>query len=185
MLTLIFLIRTLIDLYITLLLLLIWMQIARCDFFNPIAQSIFKVTQPIVGWLRNKIIPNIASIDVAALTIAFILSIIKFPTLRFIENRILTLDSIDLFIGLLVFIKSTGKIIFWVIITRSILSWVNYSYNPIHFVLYQMSEILINPVRKILPDTNVIDFSPMIIIFTLYALNYLGMDLLPNIWYIL
>jgi len=54
MLTLTFLVKTLIDLYVMVLLLRIWMQWSRCDFYNPVAQFVVKVTQPIVKPLSRK-----------------------------------------------------------------------------------------------------------------------------------
>jgi YggT family protein len=52
MLTLTFLVKTVIDLYVMVLLLRIWMQWTRADFYNPFAQFIVKITQPVIGPLR-------------------------------------------------------------------------------------------------------------------------------------
>ena len=50
--TLTFLLSTVIELYTMALLLRVWMQWARCDFYNPFSQFVVKITQPIVGPLR-------------------------------------------------------------------------------------------------------------------------------------
>lgn len=41
-----FLINTLFDLYIMVVILRIWLQAARADFYNPFSQFIVKATQP-------------------------------------------------------------------------------------------------------------------------------------------
>ncbi len=62
--------------YTMVVLLRVWMQWARCDFYNPFSQFVVKATQPIVGPLR-RIIPAMGPIDSASLLVAFILCVIK------------------------------------------------------------------------------------------------------------
>ncbi len=95
MLTLTFLVKTLIELYVMVLLLRIWMQWSRCDFYNPLAQTVVKFTQPVIGPLR-RIIPSIGPIDTSSLLVAFILSTLKFPLLLLIQSGGLSLDPFNL-----------------------------------------------------------------------------------------
>ncbi|MCG6283527.1 YggT family protein, partial [Vibrio diabolicus] len=48
-----FLISTLFDIYIMVVILRIWLQAARADFYNPFSQFVVKATQPVVGPLRR------------------------------------------------------------------------------------------------------------------------------------
>lgn len=182
MLTLTFLVKTLIDFYIMILLLRIWMQWARCDFYNSFSQFIVKITQPVIGPLW-RVIPTLDSLDTASFLLAFILAMVKFPLLTLIEMRVIVLDSIYLLLGLLALLKAAGELVFWVIMIRSLCSWVSQGRSPMDVVLYQLSEPLMYPIRRLLPAMGGIDFSAMIVIIILYALNYLGMDLFPGIWY--
>ncbi|MGL9774562.1 MAG: YggT family protein [Sodalis sp. (in: enterobacteria)] len=182
MLTLTFLVKTLIDLYIMVVLLRIWMQWTRCDFYNSFSQFIVKITQPVIG-PRRRLIPAVGLLDTASLLLAFILVMVKFPLLTLIEMHVLILDPIYLLVGLLALLKAAGELVFWVVIIRSLLSWVSQERSPMDVVLYQLSEPLMYPIRRILPAMGGIDFSAMIVILILYALNYLGMDLFPGIWY--
>lgn len=174
--------KTLIDLYIMVLLLRIWMQWTRCDFYNPFSQLIVKITQPVIGPLR-RVIPALGPLDSASLLLALILAMIRFPLLMLIEVHVLILDPIFLLVGLLALLKAAGELVFWVVIIRSLLSWVSQGRSPMDVVLYQLTEPLMYPIRRILPAMGGIDFSAMIVIIILYALNYLGMDLFPGIWY--
>ena len=184
MLTMTFLVKTLIDLYVMVLLLRIWMQWSRCDFYNPFAQFIVKITQPIVGPLR-RIIPSIGPIDTSSLLVAFILTTLKYPILLLIQVGALSLDPMNLLVGLLSLLKSAGTLVFWVIIIRSLMSWISQGRSPIEYVLMQMTEPMMAPIRRIIPAMGGIDFSAMVVILILYALNYLGMDLFPGLWYLL
>ena len=100
MLTLTFLVKTLIDLYVMVLLLRIWMQWSRCDFYNPVAQFVVKVTQPIVKPLR-RILPALGPIDTASLLLAFVLTTLKYPILLLIQVGVFSVDPTNLLVGLL------------------------------------------------------------------------------------
>lgn len=177
-----FLVKTIIDLYIMALLLRIWMQWVHCDFYNSFTQFIIKITQPII-WPLRQIIPSTEAIDSTSVLLALFLSIIKFPILTLIEINTITLEPVYLLIGLLVFLKSVGKLVFWIIIIRSLLSWMSQGHSPIDLVLYQLSEPLMSHIRRLLPSTGGIDFSSTIVTIIIYSMNYLGMDLFPDVWY--
>jgi YggT family protein len=64
----------------------------------------------------------------------------------------------------------------WIIIIRALISWVNADpWNPIVRFLYQVTEPVLRPVRRMLPATP-IDFSPVIVILGIY---FLQMFLVP------
>ena len=133
MLTLTFLVKTVIDLYVMILLLRIWMQWARTDFYNPLSQFIVKVTQPIVGPLR-RVIPSLGPIDSSSLLVAFLLMTIKYPLLLLIQSGEISLSPYNLLFGLISVIKSAGYLVFWVIIIRSIMSWISQGRSPMDYV---------------------------------------------------
>ncbi len=182
MLTLTFLAKTIIELYVMVLLLRIWMQWSRCDFYNPFSQFIVRITQPIIGPLR-RVIPSLGPVDTASLLVAFILTTLKFPLLLLIQAGVISLDPVNLLVGLLSLLKAAGSLIFWVIIVRSLMSWVSQGRSPIEYVLMQLTEPMMAPIRRIIPAMGGIDFSAMGVILILYVLNYLGMDLFPGLWY--
>ncbi|MTD37250.1 YggT family protein [Erwinia sp. CPCC 100877] len=184
MLTLTFIVKTLIDLYVMVLLLRIWMQWSRCDFYNPFSQFVVKITQPIIGPLR-RIIPSMGPIDSASLLLAFLLATLKYPVLLLIQTGSLALAPMNLLVGGLSLLKAAGTLVFWMILIRAIMSWVSQGRSPFEFVLMQLTEPLMAPIRRILPAMGGIDFSGMGVILVLYLLNYLGMDLFPGLWYLL
>ncbi|WP_230373230.1 YggT family protein, partial [Enterobacter cloacae] len=101
--TLTFLLSTVIELYTMALLLRVWMQWARCDFYNPFSQFVVKITQPVVGPLR-RIIPAMGPIDSASLLVAFILSVIK----AIVLFMVITFQPIIWIAAVLILIKTIG-----------------------------------------------------------------------------
>ncbi|MGM7754817.1 YggT family protein [Yersinia enterocolitica] len=184
MLTLTFLAKTVIDLYVMVLLLRIWMQWVHSDFYNPFSQFVVKITQPIVGPLR-RVIPSLGPIDSASLLLAFLLMTIKYPLLVLIQSGSMSLSLYNLLFGIISLVKAAGYLIFWVMIIRALMSWVSQGRSPMDYLLHQLTEPLIAPIRRILPAMGGIDFSAMVVILILYLINYLGMDLLGELWFVL
>ncbi|MFK8259717.1 YggT family protein [Erwinia sp. AnSW2-5] len=175
MLALIFLVTTVIAIYIKVLLLRVWMQWARCDFYNPFSQFVVKITQPIVKPVR-RIIPSIGPLDTASLLLAYIVSVLLGP----VTLRLFVPDPIFLYLGLVILVKAAGVLVFWMIIVRSLMSWVSQGRNPVDYVLIQLTEPLMAPVRRIIPAMGGIDFSAMAVILILYMLNFLGLEYIPG-----
>ncbi|AKF36854.1 YggT family protein [Yersinia enterocolitica] len=184
MLTLTFLAKTVIDLYVMVLLLRIWMQWVHSDFYNPFSQFVVKITQPIVGPLR-RVIPSLGPIDSASLLLAFLLMTIKYPLLVLIQSGSMSLSLYNLLFGIISLVKAAGYLIFWVMIIRALMSWVSQGRSPMDYLLHQLTEPLMAPIRRILPAMGGIDFSAMVVILILYLINYLGMDLLGELWFVL
>ena len=183
--TLTFLLSTVIELYTMVLLLRIWMQWAHCDFYNPFSQFVVKVTQPIIGPLR-RVIPAMGPIDSASLLVAYILSFIK----AIVLFKVVTFLPIIWIAGLLILLKTIGLLIFWVLLVMAIMSWVSQGRSPIEYVLIQLADPLLRPIRRLLPAMGGIDFSPMILVLLLYVINMgvaevlqaTGNMLLPGLW---
>ncbi|AWH89337.1 YggT family protein [Limnobaculum parvum] len=175
-----FLIVTVLDLYVSVLLLRVWMQWARADFYNPFSQFVVKITQPIIGPLR-RVIPSIGPIDTASLLVAYILILLKYVVGLWLINQVLLFFPVYLPLSLLELLTAAGKLVFWVIIIRSLMSWISQGRNPVDQLLIQLTEPLLSPIRRLLPSMGGIDLSPMVLILILYALDYLKADVLALI----
>ncbi|MFB6422189.1 MAG: YggT family protein [Candidatus Malihini olakiniferum] len=184
MLTLTFLVKTLIDLYVMVLLLRIWMQWSRSDFYNPLSQFVVKITQSIVRPLR-RILPAMGPIDSASLILAFLFTTLKYPLLMLIQVSTFAINPVNLLIGFLALLKSAGYLVFWVVIMRALMSWVSQGRSPVDRLLFQLTEPFMAPILRIIPAVGGIDFSAMAVVLVLYLLNFLGMDLFPEFWFLL
>ncbi|MEX6157023.1 YggT family protein [Providencia manganoxydans] len=173
--TLLFVVTTIIQLYIFVLLLRVWMQWVRADFYNPFSQFVVKATKPIVTPLR-RVIPAIGPIDTASVVVAFVLAIASIIFSLWATNTLPIMGSTIIPIGIILLLTYIGKLIFWMILIRAIMSWVSQGRNPIDYLLYQLTEPLMAPIRRIIPAMGGLDFSAMIVMFILIALNYLRLD---------
>ena len=64
------------------------------------------------------------------------------------------------------------QIYMWIIIIRAIVSWVNPDpHNPIVQLLHRVTEPVLQPVRRMLPMSYGIDFSPLVVILAIIFLD--------------
>lgn len=168
---------SIINLYSLVLILRVWLQYQRVGYYNPLSQFVVKATEPVLKPLR-KLIPTTKNIELSAFVVVFLLG-----GLKFILYLGLVLEGV-LLLGVLSIIKNIGMAIFYVLFIGAISSWFNRGNNPIFYALYQLSEPLLKPVRRILPTLGVIDFSPMVIAFILLFINNFMLDLLGVLWQI-
>ncbi|MDR5611862.1 MAG: YggT family protein, partial [Arsenophonus sp.] len=144
-----FIVPTIIQLYIIILLLRVWMQWVRADFYNPFSQFVVKTTQPIVGPLR-RFIPAIGAIDTATLLVAYILTIANILFVMWATNTLALISIALLPISFIQLLTYAGKLVFWLILIRAILSWISQGRNPIDYILMQLTEPLMSPIRRII-----------------------------------
>lgn len=183
-----FLVSTLFDLYIMVVLLRVWLQWARADFYNPFSQFVVKATQPVVAPLR-RVIPSIGNLDMATVLFAYLLCVAKFVVMQLVGSGQFALDTGSFIIGLLAMLKAAGGLIFWVLILRAILSWVSQGRSPIEYVMIQLTEPLVAPIRRVIPAMGGLDLSVLVLFILLQFLNYVIGDMLSpyfgNLWFVL
>jgi len=159
-----FLIITIFDLYLMVILLRFFLQLFRADFYNPLSQFVVRATNPVLKPLRQ-IIPGLGGIDISSLVFAYTVSLLKF----FLVFAIVA-GSVPPFYKLLILslsdlLTQSVNLLFWMILIRVIMSWINPGlHNPIMAVIYQLTEPLMAPVRRILPPMGGLDLSPIILL---------------------
>ncbi|NYR11507.1 YggT family protein [Pseudoalteromonas sp. MIP2626] len=166
-----FLISTLFDLFLMVVLLRFWLQWAKADFYNPMSQFVVKATSFAVKPLR-KIIPGFGGLDLASLLLAFFVALAKISTLVLVSHYIWNTPHVfmDAFITT---IFKIFNLVLWILIIRAILSWVSQGYNPIEAVFHQLTEPMLKPIRKVLPPMGGLDLSVLILIIAIQFLQIL------------
>ena len=163
-----YLIGTLIDLYVAAVLLRLLLQLVRADFYNPLCQFLVRITNPVVIPFR-RFIPSIGPVDTASIVVMLILQAIGV----FLITR---LGSIDMSPAE-VFIYSGIKLVMMLLITYMILiivsvivSWFGGgARHPIVPLVYQLTEPVLRPFRKVIPTIGGLDLSPL---FALIAIRF-------------
>ncbi len=173
----VFLITTVFNLYLMVVLLRLWLQMAKADFYNPFSQFVVKATHPIVKPMR-RIIPSVGSFDLATLLLAIIVAALKYVVLKAIFGG--NLNPVALIIvSCIDVLKEFLSLVFWVLILRAVLSWVSQGRNPIEHVMQQLTEPFLAPIRKVLPPMGGLDLSVLVAIIALQFIQLLLSDMLP------
>ncbi len=166
--SLIFIVRTLADLYLVALLLRFVLQWVRGDFRNPVAQFVLTVTNPVVLPAR-RIVPSAAGIDLATLVVLCALECVTTWVLLALVGFRAPLGSLLLY-TLLRLVSLTLWFYTGAIFIYAILSWFsNRSYNPMSAILSEIVEPLLRPVRRLLPPVAGFDLSPVLVMIALQA----------------
>lgn len=164
-----YLVGTLIDLYITAVMLRLLLQWVKADFYNPVCQFLVRLTQPALAPLR-RLIPSIGQLDTASLVLMLTLEIAGV----WIVSQLMPVTMSGP--ALLVF--SVTKLVmtllwtyFFLIIGMVILSWVGRGWrHPVVPLVYQLTEPVLRPFRRLIPPLGGIDLSPL---FALIAIRFL------------
>jgi YggT family protein len=110
-----FIITTLFDLYILVVLLRFILQMLRADFYNAVSQFIVKMTTPPLKVLR-RFIPSMLGQDSAAIVLCLLIIYAKFLLLRALDIPVVAIADVHVPIGL---VSYAGLLIYSKIILLS------------------------------------------------------------------
>lgn len=167
-------INTLGGLYLTAIILRFLLQLARADFYNPISQTLVRVTNPAIKPLR-RFIPGFFGIDIASLVLAILVKLAMILVLFFVQTGAINVNiAAALLVAALSVFVTIFNIYFVAMIATIILSWVAPgSYHPAAVLIHQVVEPMMAPFRRLLPPMGGIDFSPMIAFLALNVVKIL------------
>lgn len=179
---LVFISNTLLGVYTGAVLLRFLMQQVRADFYNPLAQAVMKLTNPLLLPLRRLIRPW-NRIDMAALVLILLLQLGNVLWVTFLANLsdyelaytpgyLLMWTAIKLAYILL-------NLYFLSILMEVLMSWFSQGRGPLDGMLRPLNAPLLRPVRRVLPPMGGLDFSPLVVILLLQVIDYY---VLPHIW---
>ena len=163
-----FIVKTLAQLYLLLLLLRFWLPIMRADFRNPIAHGILRITSPLVIPVR-RFIPPLGRLDTSTILVAYVLEFLL--VLLLLAIRGLHVETLPIAITAILELAILSlNLFFFVILLKIILSWVApQNYNPMTVLLDTMAEPVLRPFRRIVPAVGGFDISPIFAIVLLKA----------------
>ena len=157
-----FLVDTILGLYIFLVLLRFLLQLVRADFYNPISQFIVRATNPPLVRLR-RLIPGLWGIDLAALILLIAMEALRISLTALLLGHSPRLTGI-IVLSLGELAKLTVYTVIFSIFIRALLSWVSTgSQHPISQLLESLTDPILQPVRRVLPTAGGIDLSPLVV----------------------
>ena len=157
-----FLVDTILGIYILLVLLRFLLQLVRADFYNPISQFIVRATNPPLVRLR-RFIPGLWGVDLAALALLITMEVLRISLTAMLLGHSPRLTGI-IFLSLGELAKLAVYTIIFSIFIRALLSWFsNGLQHPMTRLLGSFTDPILQPVRRILPATGGIDLSPLVV----------------------
>ena len=165
-----FLVRTLADLYLLTFLLRFIMQWSRANYYNPLSQLVFRVTNPLVVPAR-RVMPSVAGLDVPTLVVLIVLEVIVTFVLLRLAGLSLPIPRL-LFYSVLRLISLGLWFYIGALIIYAVLSWFGQpSRNPMAVLLGELVEPVLRPARRMLPPVGGLDLSVLLVIVLLEAMN--------------
>lgn len=147
-------------------------QMARADFYNPLAQTVIKITDPILKPLR-RVIPSMGGMDVASL-IALLLGQVIFAVLIVVLNGVNPIEHLAQIVvwGVIASASLILTVIKWSMFIVAIASFILMGqYNPFIGFITQMIEPFVGPFRKLNLQIGMLDLSFLLAFFVIMILN--------------
>ena len=146
---------------ISLIVLRVLLQWVRANFYNPICQFLYKATNPVLMPLR-KIIPAWRNLDIAGILLAWVVTVVKLVLLAATLGQSLGVTGLAV-LAVADLVDFVLLLYFVLVLARVVISLVNAdSYHPIVPLVVQLTEPVLKPVRRLLPNIAGLDFSPMV-----------------------
>ncbi|MBE0463407.1 MAG: YggT family protein [Halomonadaceae bacterium] len=166
------LVNSLINIYLFLLMLRFLLQASRADYYNPLSQTVVKITQPVVGPFQSFLGPVAGRFDLATLAAGFVLKVVSIIAIFMVIGIGMPPIAGLLIAGIAALANAILKIYFFAMIVMIILSWVapNAS-HPAALLVMQLVEPIMAPVRRVIPPLGMIDLSPIVVFIAINLID--------------
>lgn len=179
--TLLFLIQTLSGLFVLVLLLRFYLQVARAPFKHPLAQFCMALTNFIVLPAR-RLIRSVHGYDAATLVLAWLVSLLANVLIKALYQMydllavqsmvaIALISVVDVFRWSLILLGGA-------VLVQAVLSWVN-PYNPLAPVLDALTRPFLSPFRRAVVGG--VDLSPLILLLLIQVILMLPVQALYGV----
>lgn len=162
-----FLLQTLFNLFLIILLLRFFMQAMRAPFRNPIGQFVAAATDFAVKPAR-RVVPGLRGLDLATLVVAWLVEIALVFALRWLDGFPFLVAGASAYLVLLPLaavrlLALSINLLIWVAIAQAVLSWV----NPYHWatgITNSLSRPFLRVFQRLIPPIGNVDLSPLFLI---------------------
>ena len=187
-----FILGILFNLYATVVAVRFVMQIVRADYYNPVAQGVVRITDPLLLPLR-RVIPSVKSYDTASLVLCFGVLLLKMLMFKLLSlgyvpamGQSLLVSGVPIaklvILALLDLIHQLFNVFIFALIIQAILSWIpGAAGNPVHSLASSIGEPVLRPLRKRLPPMGGLDLTVFFSIIGLYAIRIFLLGTLQQI----
>jgi YggT family protein len=177
--TLQFLIQTLSDLFVLVLLLRFYLQVAHASFRHPLCQFVMAVTNFIVLPMR-RLVPSLKSYDVATLLSGWLVCLASTVLIMALDQIPYNFAAPQTWLALallsvLYLFKKSLYLLMGAVIVQAVMSWVN-PYNPLAPLLDLLTRPYLRPFRR--AQIGGVDLSPIILFLIVQVILMLPVRML-------
>lgn len=164
-----FLVETLFNLYLTVLMLRILLEAVRADYYNPISQILIRFTEPLIAPLRG-LLPNFGRLSTAGIVWLLVLQIVGVVLVVMIGGGTPAIGAL-IPVAVARLVRMLLILYLVLIFINVILSWMGgYARHPIVPMIRQLVDPVLNPIRRVLPSFGGLDLSPLVAIIAIQFL---------------
>lgn len=148
-------------------------EAVRADFYNPICQFLYRVTNPVLTPLK-RVVPNVRRINSAALLLAWIVEIAKNALLYALIGWRASFPGL-LLLGFADLLDFFAVLYLLMIFVWALLSFISLdARHPLIPLLGRLVEPALRPLRRLLPAPGGLDLSPALAILILLLFRVLA-----------
>lgn len=162
-----FLLDVIFGLYIGAVLLRLFLQWSRADFYNPLSQAIVKLTNPVLRPMR-RYIPAIGRVDTASVVLILVLQVLNLWLSLMVAGAAGAGLGGILVLAVAELLAKAIYIFMFAIFVQVVASWVAPgAYNPALSLVDSITYPLLKPLRGVLPPLGGLDLTPMVALVVL------------------
>jgi YggT family protein len=167
---LIYIVDTLLELALYVVLGRLLLQLTRADFRNPIAQAIVRLTNPLILPLR-RVLPPLGRVDTASIVAVLLVAAVQVACLFALHAGIYP-DALGWAYAVATdILRALLWLYCYAIILYALLSLVAPGgYSPLQSVLTSLCEPVLRPFRRLIPSVAGIDLSPLWAVIAIQAI---------------
>ena len=179
---LIFVLETIVHLFVLAVLVRFYAQAFRAPFRNPLTDFIVALTDWAIKPMR-RIVPGVLKLDVASFLIAW-LALVCLTLVAFMLRGHANMLHPLFWPGLLCFsfvvgVKLSFYLLIGVLIVQAVLSWVS-PYHPMRPFFEALSRPFVRPVQRVIPLIGGVDLSPLVVLIVVQVILMLPVALLEG-----
>ena len=141
----------------------------RADFYNPLSQFVYRVTNPVISPLR-RVIPNAGPVELSTLVMVVAIEAVAIGVIALLRGFTPSPGPL-LFAAIIEALRSGLTFVMFALIVNVILSWVpTMQLHPLARLLSQICDPILRPIRSVLPVIAGLDLSPLVAIILLQAI---------------
>ncbi|KIA79856.1 MULTISPECIES: YggT family protein [Chromobacterium] len=179
--TLQFLIKTLSGLFVLVLLLRFYLQVARAPFKHPLCQFVMAATNFLVLPAR-KLVPSVRNYDTATMLLAWLVCLLANILMLLLGSlpEVFAFPQVWVALALLSLLevfKQSLTLLMGAVIVQAVMSWIN-PYNPIAPVLDSLTRPFLRPFRRAVVGG--VDLSPLLLLLVIQVIMMLPVRMLET-----